>query len=98
MSLSFAAGAASAFVARAESSSYLVFVSNERSGDVTVIEGASDAIVATFPVGKRPRGIQAAPDGKRVFIALSGSPRMAPGVDTEDDLDQVRAIYARGDA
>ncbi len=72
-----------AFVMRAESPDYLVFVSNERSGDVTVIDGASDAIVATFPVGKRPRGIHAAPDGKRVFVALSGSPRMAPGVDTE---------------
>lgn len=67
----------------AESPNYFVFVSNERSGDVTVIDGASDTIVTTFPVGKRPRGIHAAPDGKRVFVALSGSPRMAPGVDTE---------------
>ena len=48
-----------------------------------MINGASDTIVATFPVGKRPRGIHAAPDGKRIFVALSGSPRMAPGVDTE---------------
>jgi YVTN family beta-propeller protein len=63
--------------------SYDVYVSNERSGDVTVIDGATDTVVATFPVGKRPRGIQAAPDGKRIFVALSGSPRMAPGVDTE---------------
>jgi YVTN family beta-propeller protein len=65
----------------AESPSYLVFVSNERSGDVTVIDGTADAVVASFPVGKRPRGIHAAPDGKRVFVTLSGSPRMAPGVD-----------------
>ncbi|MGC2352809.1 MAG: hypothetical protein WA496_05375, partial [Candidatus Udaeobacter sp.] len=67
--------------ARAESPSYLVFVSNERSGDVTVIDGESDAVVATFAVGKRPRGIHATPDGKRLFVTLSGSPRMAPGVD-----------------
>src|SRR6476646_5811592 len=66
---------------RAESTSYIVFVSNERSGDVTVIDGAKDAVVATFPVGKRPRGIHAALDGTRVFVTLSGSPRMAPGVD-----------------
>ena len=67
----------------AESPNYFVYVSNERSGDVTVIDGASDTIVATFPVGKRPRGIHAASDGKRVFVVTSGSPRMAPGVDAE---------------
>src|SRR5215216_2684500 len=70
-----------AVATRAESSRYLVFVSNERSGDVTVIDGATDTIAATFPVGKRPRGIHAAPDGRRVFVTLSGSPRMAPGLD-----------------
>src|SRR5215470_19316372 len=68
-------------IAHAESPSYLVFVSNERSGDVTVIDGATDSVVGTFPVGKRPRGIHATPDGQRVFVTLSGSPRMAPGLD-----------------
>src|SRR5213595_789062 len=68
-------------LAKAESTSYLVFVSNERSGDVSVIDGATDAVVATVPVGKRPRGIHVTPDGKRLFVTLSGSPRMAPGVD-----------------
>src|ERR1700741_893566 len=72
---------AGTMLARAEAPSYLVFVSNERSGDVTVIDGATDAVVTTFPVGKRPRGIHATPDGKRLFVTLSGSPRMAPGVD-----------------
>jgi YVTN family beta-propeller protein len=67
----------------AESPNYFAFVSNEKSGDVTVIDGTSDAVVATFAVGKRPRGIHATPDGKRIFVTLSGSPRMAPGVDTE---------------
>ena len=69
--------------ARAESPGYLVFVSNERSGDVTVIDRTTDAVVTTFPVGKRPRGIHATPDGKRLFVTLSGSPRMAPGVDED---------------
>src|SRR5215475_5047020 len=66
---------------RAEPPSYLVFVSNERSGDVTVIDGTTDSVIGTFPVGKRPRGIHASPDGRRVFVTLSGSPRMAPGLD-----------------
>src|SRR6516164_6842561 len=72
-----------AILTRAEPPSYLVFVSNERSGDVTVIDGATDSVVGTFPVGKRPRGIHATPDGRRVFVTLSGSPRMAPGVDED---------------
>src|SRR3954462_15137440 len=65
----------------AQSAKYLVFVNNGRSGDVTVIDGATDSVISTFSVGKRPRGIHAAPDGTRVFVTLSGSPRMAPGVD-----------------
>src|SRR5882672_4285770 len=66
---------------RAESPDYFVYVSNERSGDISVIDGATDAVVATFKAGKRPRGIHATPDGQRVFVTLSGSPRMAPGID-----------------
>src|SRR5438132_7276143 len=72
---------AGALVVRAESADYFVYVSNERSEDVSVIDGATDEVVATFRVGKRPRGIHAAPDGKRLFVTLSGSPRMAPGID-----------------
>src|SRR4051812_46129711 len=59
----------------------VVYVSNERSGDVTVIDGGTDEVIATLPVGKRPRGIHCSPDGERVYVALSGSPRMGPGVD-----------------
>ena len=66
---------------RADPTSYLVFVSNERSGDVSVIDGNRDEVVAMLPVGKRPRGIHGAPDGQRLFVTLSGSPRMAPGLD-----------------
>ena len=70
-----------ALFVRAESPDYFVYVSNERSGDISVIDGATDAVVATFKAGKRPRGIHATPDGKRLFVTLSGSPRMAPGLD-----------------
>src|ERR1700684_1519736 len=40
------------------------YVSNEGSGDVTVIDLGTGAVVATVKVGKRPRGIQRATDGK----------------------------------
>jgi YVTN family beta-propeller protein len=57
---------------------YEVYVTNERSGDVTVINGSSLQVVATIPVGKRPRGIHVSPDGKVVYIALSGTPIEGP--------------------
>jgi YVTN family beta-propeller protein len=56
-----------------------VFVSNEGSGDVTVIDIATGKAIATFRVGKRPRGIQRSPDGSRVYVALSGSVAQPPG-------------------
>jgi YVTN family beta-propeller protein len=61
--------------------SYRVYVTNERSGDLSVIDGESHELLATVPLGKRPRGIQVSPDGKQLFIALSGSPIAGPGVD-----------------
>ena len=57
---------------------YRVYVSNERSGDVTVISGKDHQVLSTIAVGKRPRGIQAIPDGKAVYVALSGTPIAAP--------------------
>jgi len=35
-----------------------------------VIDGATDEMVATFRVANGPRGIHAAPDGKRLFVTL----------------------------
>jgi YVTN family beta-propeller protein len=57
---------------------YHVYVTNERSGDVTVINGSDFSIAATVPVGKRPRGIHISPNGKVVYVALSGTPIEAP--------------------
>ena len=57
---------------------YEIFVSNEKSGDLTVISGTDFHVVATIPVGKRPRGIRASPDGDTVYVALSGTPIEPP--------------------
>jgi YVTN family beta-propeller protein len=56
------------------SPAYQVYVSNERSGDVTVIDGSDFKVLATIPVGKRPRGIHASADGTAIYVALSGTP------------------------
>jgi len=50
-----------------------VFVTSEKSNDVTVIQAASHKVIATIPVGQRPRGITASRDGRRVFVANSNS-------------------------
>jgi YVTN family beta-propeller protein len=58
--------------------SFLVCVSNERGGDVTLIDGATRQVIASIPVGKRPRGLHPSPDGKLLYVALSGSPISGP--------------------
>ena len=58
-----------------------LFVTNETSGDLSVIDVASQKVIATIPLGKRPRGVQVSPDGSKVYVALSGSPAAPPGVD-----------------
>jgi YVTN family beta-propeller protein len=58
-----------------------VFVSNEGAGTISVIDAENDRVVRTIRVGKRPRGLRLSPDGKWLYVALSGSPRGGPGVD-----------------
>ena len=55
-----------------------VFVTNEDSGDVSVFDAARDAVVSRVRVGKRPRGLRVSPDGRLLYVAVSGSPRQAP--------------------
>lgn len=76
-------------LARAEEKNdWLIYVSNERSGDVTVIDGLTRTALRTFPVGKRPRGIHLSSDGRTLYVAVSGSPRLGPGADPERAKDQ----------
>src|SRR5262245_30924900 len=57
-----------------------LFVTNEVSGDISVIDVGAAKVVTTIPVGKRPRGIKISPDGSLLYVALSGSPIAPPGV------------------
>src|SRR5262249_37040412 len=54
-------------------SAITIYVTNEASGDLSVIDAANNEVIATLPLGKRPRGIQITPDRKNIFVALSGS-------------------------
>jgi YVTN family beta-propeller protein len=59
----------------------LVYVSAEQSGEIVVVDPARAAVVTRIAVGKRPRGMRLSPDGKLLYVALSGSPRGGPNVD-----------------
>ena len=64
-----------------ESNAPRIYVTNEVSGDLTVIDSGTYKVLATVPLGKRPRGIHASPDHKTLYVALSGSPIAGPDVD-----------------
>lgn len=58
-----------------------IYVTNESSGDLSIIDGETNQVIETVQLGKRPRGIRVSPDRRHLFIALSGSPLAPPGVD-----------------
>src|SRR6266481_1615178 len=49
-------------------SSYRVYISNEGSGDLTVIDPVKMEALATVPLGKRARGIHPSADAKLIFV------------------------------
>ena len=48
-----------------------LYVSNEGSHSISVIDTKTRAVVKTIDLGFRARGIHMSPDGKRVYVALS---------------------------
>lgn len=48
-----------------------VFVTNERSNTVSVLNGTTHQVEATIAIGERPRGIGISPDGNEVYVAIS---------------------------
>jgi len=63
--------------AHAQAGDPRVFVTNESGDSVSVIDAASAKVISTIEVGKRPRGIGAAPDGTELYVAVSGENAIA---------------------
>lgn len=59
---------------------YLVYASNEDSNELSIIDPGSNETIGTIAVGKRPRGVRISPDGAKVYVALSGSPKCPPSM------------------
>ena len=55
------------------SSAPKIYVTNEVSGDLTVIDSGNWNVIATVHLGKRPRGIHPSPDHKTLYISGQGS-------------------------
>jgi YVTN family beta-propeller protein len=67
--------------ARAHVRPQRAYVSNEDGNSITVLDLATRKPIKTIAVGKRPRGLRLSPDGRFLYVALSGSPKAGPGVD-----------------
>ena len=79
------AGAADTTAATADTTGgELAYVTNEGSGDLTIIDASNDSVVGTITVGTRPRGIRLSQDGRTAYVALSGSPRCPPTMPDEE--------------
>lgn len=60
---------------------FTAYVSNERDGTISIINTATESVIKTLSVGKRPRGMALSPDASRLYVALCGSPLAPPGVE-----------------
>ncbi|HEV2228123.1 MAG TPA: cytochrome D1 domain-containing protein [Steroidobacteraceae bacterium] len=58
-----------------------LYVSDERGGEVVIVDARQLQVLGHVAVGKRPRGMVISPDRKRLYVALTGSPAAGPGVD-----------------
>ncbi|HEX7253925.1 MAG TPA: hypothetical protein VF376_13665, partial [Thermoanaerobaculia bacterium] len=90
--------ATAAIDSRAAAGPVLVFVSNEKSGTVTVIDAETDRVVDTVTVGSRPRGVQASPDRRRIYVAVSdkSSPKNEAIVAIDAATRKIIARYPSG--
>ena len=50
-----------------------VYVANGHAHSVSVIDAATNEVVAEVPVGRRPWGIAVSPDGSRIYTANGAS-------------------------
>jgi YVTN family beta-propeller protein len=60
------------------------YVTNEDGESISVLDTGKAEVVGTVNVGKRPRGLKLSPDGKALYVAVSGLPKCPPTVPDEE--------------
>ena len=60
-------------VAPASTLAQHAYITNEGSSTVSVIDTATNTVIATIPVGSHPQGVAVTPDGSRVYVANQGA-------------------------
>ncbi len=66
---------------------YYVYISNEYSADISVIDSSTDEVIRTIEISGRPgevrpRGLNVSPDGRYIYVSVSD---FHPTVETDDD-------------
>ena len=72
------------------------YVSNEDGETVTVLDSHDGSVIATVPVGKRPRGLKLNHDGSILYVAVSGLPKCPPTVPDEECAKLKRDLTVDG--
>ncbi len=72
------------------------YVSNEDGESVTVLDTQKDEVIATVPVGKRPRGLKLNREGSLLYVAVSGLPKCPPSVPDAECAKLKRDLNADG--
>jgi YVTN family beta-propeller protein len=67
---------------------YFVYISNEYSADISVIDSATDEVIATIDISGRPgevrpRGLAVSPDGRHIYVSVSD---FHPTLETDEDM------------
>jgi YVTN family beta-propeller protein len=62
------------------------YVANENSNNVSVIDTATNTVVATVLVGNFPSGVAVTPDGKHVYVTNSGGPGSVSVIETASNM------------
>ena len=70
---------------------YDVYVTNETSGSLSIIDGDTGRVKATVPLGQRPRGLRVGLDGRTLLISLTGAGRSLPGLPAPPRTEASRA-------
>src|SRR5690554_6061121 len=70
-----------------EEDTYRLYVANEYSADITVVDTATDEVIDTITISGRPgevrpRGMAVSPDGRIIYVSISD---FNPQIETPED-------------